>query len=653
MKFDWVLGKRSVSEAQTQFSFTRRSFVIGGAQLGIGVLLAARMTWISVFENEHYALLAESNRVNLSLIPPRRGWIVDRAGHPLALNRTVFRVDIIPDRLVDKAGTLDALTKILNLTPDERERIDKDIGSATGFQPVEVAENLDWEKFAALSIRAPDLPGVVPAQGFSRFYPEGAAVGHLLGYVGAPSAEAYAKTKDPLYLTPGYKIGKDGIEKRMEDMLRGTPGARRSEVTARGKMVRALATRADIPGETLHLTIDAGLQAYAARRLGDNSGAVTVIDCETGGILAMASMPAYDPNSFSDGIGRAEYAALTGDDHLPLVNKALQGLYPPGSTSKPMSSLAFLRAGIDPNATVNCAGAYRIGNSYFHCTARRGHGPIALERAIIKSCDIYYYAMGLRAGIQPLADMFRKMGLGAEYALPTPSQRFGTVPDPAWLKTKYKRDWEIYDTANSSIGQGYVLVNPMQLAVMASRIASGRALVPFMMGKGSAAKPLDIDPAHLDFVRKAMGGVVNSGYGTASVARLPVDGVQMGGKTGTAQVRRISMAERAGGVIRNEALPWKFRDHALFVGFAPLISPRYAISVIVEHGGFGAQAAAPVARDTMTYLFDRDKAMAILAGVEAGWGGDIATRMAKKAAGYALPESVPMPSSDNEQDTAQ
>ncbi|MDB5700761.1 MAG: mrdA, partial [Sphingomonadales bacterium] len=237
MKFDWILGKRSVSEAQAQFSFTRRSFVLGGAQIGVGVLLAGRMTYLSVFENERYALLAESNRVNLSLIPPRRGWIVDRAGKPLALNRTVFRVDIIPDRLVDQDKTLDTLTNLLGLTSDDRDRIERDIDKASGFQPVQVAEHLDWEKFAALSIRAPDLPGVVPAQGFARYYPEGAAVGHLLGYVGAASAEAYKKTKDPLYLTPGYKIGKDGIEKILEPRLRGSPGARRSEVTARGKLV--------------------------------------------------------------------------------------------------------------------------------------------------------------------------------------------------------------------------------------------------------------------------------------------------------------------------------------------------------------------------------------------------------------------------------
>ncbi len=653
MKFDWILGRSTVSEAQSQMSFSRRSFVLGGAQMGIGVLLAARMTWISVFENARYSLLAESNRVNLSLIPPRRGWIVDRVGKPLALNRTVFRVDIIPDRLVDKDVTLDTLTKILSLTPDERDRIDKDIGGASGFQPVQVAENLDWEKFAAVSVRAADLPGVIPAQGFSRCYPTGAAVGHLLGFVGSPSAEAYAKTKDPLYLTPGYKIGKDGIEKQMEEVLRGTPGARRSEVTARGKLVRDLATRPDVPGETLHLTIDAGLQDYAARRLGDNSGAVTVIDVLTGGILAMASMPAYDPNSFSDGIGRAEYAALTADDHLPLVNKALQGLYPPGSTSKPMTSLAFLKAGIDPHATVNCAGAYRVGNSFFHCTARRGHGPIALEQAIIKSCDIYYYAMGIKSGIQPIADMFRTMGLGQQFELPMPSQRYGTVPDPAWLKRKFKRDWAIYDTVNSSIGQGYVLVNPMQLAVMAARLASGHVVVPHMMGRSQPGPALDVNPEHLALVQKAMGGVVNSGYGTASVAKLPVDGVQMGGKTGTAQVRRITMAERATGVRSNASLPWRQRDHALFVGFAPLVNPRYAISVIVEHGGFGASAAAPIARDTMTYLFDPAKATAILEAAEAGWGGDIKTRMAKKAEGYALPETPPAPASENEQDTAQ
>jgi penicillin-binding protein 2 len=646
-----IFDKKSVSEAQAQFAFSRRSFVLGGAQLSIGALLATRMAYLSIFENERYTLQAESNRVNLSLIPPRRGWIVDRNGKPLALNRTVFRVDIIPDRVKDVPGTLDALTKVLRLTPDERDRIERDVVKSAGFQPVQVAENLDWERYAAVSIRAPDMPGVQPAQGFSRFYPEGAGVGHLLGYVGAASAKDYEKTKDPLLVTPGFKVGKDGIERFMEPILRGKPGARRSEVSARGKLIRDLATRPDVTGDTLHLTIDAGLQAYTARRLGDNSGAVTVIDTQTGGILAMASMPAYDPNSFSDGIGRVEYAALTSDDHLPLVNKTLQGLYPPGSTSKPSTSLAFLEAGIDPNATVNCTGGFRVGNSIFHCSSRRGHGAISLERAIIQSCDIYYYAMGIKAGIQPIADMYRNLGLGTEYNLPTPSQRYGTVPDAEWLRRKYKREWAIYDTANTSIGQGYVLVNPMQLAVMAARLASGRSLVPHLTGKAQPGAPLNVNPDHLAFVQKAMGGVVNSGRGTASVAKLPVDGVQMGGKTGTAQVRRISMAERAGGVRSNASLPWRQRDHALFIGFAPLISPRYAISVIIEHGGWGAQAAAPVARDVMTWLFAPDKAMETLVALEKGWGGDINTRMAAKAAGYKLPQTAPPPEVEGTQDS--
>ena len=632
MIIDRLLGKRSLSEAQALQSFTRRSLVLGGAQLAIGGVLAGRMAWLSIAENQRYSLLSESNRVNLSLIPPRRGWIVDRNGKPLALNRTVFRVDIIPDRLVEKEATLDALVKLLRIDDEERQRIADDIEAAAGFQPVQVAEDLDWEQYAALSVRAQDLPGVVPAQGFARYYPEGAAVGQLLGYVGTASADDYEKSKDPLMITPGFKVGKAGVEKVMQDRLRGTPGARRSEVTARGKLVRTLATRPDAPGDTIHTTIDAGLQDYAARRLGDNSGAVTVIDVQTGGLLAMVSMPAYDPNSFTNGIGHREYAALTGDDHLPLVNKTLHALYPPGSTTKPSSALALLEAGIDPRATVFCGGAMRVGNAIFHCD--KHHGTLALEGAVIHSCDIYFYTMGLKYGADVLAGMFRRLGLGAVHELPVEAQRYGTVPDPEWLERKHKRQWAAYDTVNMSIGQGYVLANPLQLAVMAARLATGRAVEPVLIGAPRPGTPLGVDPEHAAFVRRAMGGVVNRG-GTAGAARLPVPGVEMAGKTGTAQVRRITMAERAGGVRSNASLPWKQRDHAHFIGFAPVENPRYAFSVTVEHGGFGAAAAAPIARDTMTYLFAPDQAMKTLATLEQGWGGDLATRMAVKARSYA------------------
>jgi penicillin-binding protein 2 len=621
-----IFDKRSVSEAQANFAFSRRSFVLGGAQLSIGALLATRMAYLSIFENERYTLQAESNRVNLSLIPPRRGWIIDRKGQPLALNRTVFRVDIIPDRVKDVPATLDTLTQVLKLTPDERDRIKRDVEKGAGFQPVQVAENLDWERYAAISIRAPDLPGVQPAQGFARFYPEGAAVGHLLGYVGAASAKDYEKTKDPLYVTPGFKIGKEAIERVMEPNLRGEPGARRSEVTARGKLVRELATRPDVTGNTLKLTIDAGLQAYAARRLGENSGAVTVIDTLTGGILAMASMPAYDPNSFSDGIGQMEWKMLSQDERRPLVNKALQSLYPPGSTVKPAAALALLAAGVGPEETVFCGGGYRLGNRTFRCLGR--HGTVSMKRAIAKSCNTYFYAMGRRIGYDKIAVMARELGLGAEYPLPFTTQSYGTIPDSAWKLRKYKQEWSQSDTLNATIGQGYVQISPLQLAVMASRIASGRMLQPHLMGKTPNAAPLSCTAEHLAIVRDAMSEVVN-GDGTAGRSRLPLEGIKMGGKTGTAQVRKIEGGQRG------QSGAWKYRDHGLFVCFAPVDVPRYAASVVIEHGLGGARAAAPVARDVLTYLYDPAKAMEVLIEMEKTWGGDINTRAKARAASFA------------------
>lgn len=644
MKLDRLLGKRSLSEAQVQMSFTRRGFVLGAAQIGLCGVLVGRMAWLSIAENDKYNLLAESNRVNLSLIPPRRGWIVDRTGKPLALNRTTFRVDIIPDRLIDKEATLDELQQILGFDADERQRISDDIKAAAGFQPVQVAENLDWEHYAALSVRATELAGVSPAQGFARFYPDGAAVGHLLGYVGSASAVDYAKTKDQLMLTPGYKVGKDGIEKTFEAVLRGTPGARRSEVTARGKLVRDLATRPDVPGHTLQLTIDKGLQAYAARRLGTNSGSAVVIDCLTGEMLAMVSMPAYDPNSFSDGISHAEWKMLSDNDHVPLMNKVLQGLYPPGSTVKPMNALALLEAGVSPTDRITCSGSLRVGNGIFHCHKRKGHGALDLKSAIMLSCDIYFYEMVRRLGYDHIAPIARMTGLGQKYDLPFSTQRFGTVPDSAWKERKYKQQWTVADSLNASIGQGYVLANPLQLAVMAARIASGRALNPHLLkGTNSAnAAALPVSSEHLIKVREAMAGVVNGG-GTGGAARMQIPGITLAAKTGTAQVRRISMAERGSGVLGNASLPFKLRDHALFVCFAPAESPRYAAAIVLEHGGHTVRNLdTPLTgRDIMTYLFDRDLAKKNLAEVEASWGGDVATRMAADQARQNTPPPAP------------
>ena len=617
---------KTISGAMQEMTFTRRATVVGGLQIGVGVLLATRMAYISVAENERYKLLSESNRVNLTLVPPRRGWIIDRNGKPIANNKTEFRVDIIPDRLRDSKKTIATLAELLSLEPEELQRINRELAQASSFQPVQVVAGLDWERYAAVSVRLPDLPGVSPRQGFSRNYPTGPAIGHLVGYVGIASAEDYKENPDPILITPGYKIGKDALEKIFEDRLQGEPGAKRVEVTARGKIVRELNTRPDVPGKPLQLTLDVDLQEYAARRLGPESGSVVVMDTHSGDILAMASMPSFDPNSFSDGISTVEWGMLSEDDHVPLRNKILKGLYPPGSTVKPMHAMAFLEAGVKPSDTIICGGGRRIGNRFFHCWGN--HGQVDMAKGIYQSCDSYFYHFAQQVGFAKVADYAKLLGMGQEFPLPVSSQFFGTVPSPAWLEKKYKRKWQTYDTVNSSIGQGYYLANPLQLAVMAARLATGRKLMPHLLmgGTRKPAPSLGFTDDHIAYVRAAMSDVVN-GPGTAGRARLPLDDVLMAGKTGTAQVVSLSVSNG------KRSAPWKYRDHGLFICFAPFDNPRYACSVVIEHGG-GSGAAYPVARDVLTFLYDREKAMNVLTELETSWGGTIQERMDGQMASY-------------------
>ena len=632
-----------ISSVALTHSFNRRSFFIGAVEGGVGLLLATRMGYLALAENEKYRLASESNRVNLALIPPRRGWILDRHGSPLASNRAAFRVDLIPDRLVHAEQTIAELGQILGLSDvDIRDLKDK-LDKARGFAPVEVASRIDWDKFAAISVRLPDMPGVVPQRGFSRFYPTGPAVGHLIGYVGTVSAEEYEKEKNPLLITPGFKIGKDGLEQQFEVRLRGVPGARRSEVTAGGRVVRDLETREDVPGKPIQLTIDGPLQDYAARRLGLESGSVVVMDCLTGDLLCMASMPSFDPNSFSDGIGRVEWKMLSGDDHVPLRNKVLKGLYPPGSTVKPMVAMSFLEAGLDPSASVGCGGGLRVGNRVFHCWNRRGHGTVDMAKGIYQSCDVYFYHFAQKIGMDPIAVMAKRLGMQEKFDLPVSSQSFGTVPSPAWKEKKYGQPWALYDTVNATIGQGYMLANPLQLAVMATRIATGKQIMPRMLldKNPPLSKSLEFSSEHVTYVRDAMNQVVN-GAGTAGRAKLPLEGIQMAGKTGTAQVVGLNISSGKGGA-------WKYRDHGLFIFFAPFDNPRYAGAVVIEHGG-GSGSAYPIARDVMTFLFDPAKGMDALHALEAQWGGTASQRMSRKyaAAEQLYDNNAPKPVSEEQ-----
>lgn len=625
-------GKRALTSAMLHNSFDRRTAVVGALQGGVGALLAGRLTWLAVAQNEKYQLLAESNRVNLSLTPPRRGWILDRNGIPLASNKADFRVDLIPERIRDTRATIGQLTRLLGLDEAAIRELEDRLDKASGFAPVEVASGLDWDRFAAVSLRLPDLPGVVTQRGFSRDYPTGPSVGHLIGYVGAASREEWeAEGKAPLLITPGFKIGKDGLEKSFDATLRGQPGARRVEVTSSGRIVRDLDTREDVPGKSLKLTINAQLQDYASRRIGLESAAVVVIDCNDGGILALCSMPSFDPNSFADGIGRIEWKMLNDDDHIPLLNKAVRGLYPPGSTMKPMASLALLMHGVDPDERVSCPGGYRLGSRFFRCDAV--HGSVDMRQAIEHSCNTYFWAMSHRVGYDVIAPVARMLGLGQEFDLPGTNQRYGTIPDAAWKKRKFGQEWTAADSLNASIGQGYVLASPLQLAVMTARIASGRNLKPALLldRLQSDAPRLPFTPEQLAVVHEGMFDVVN-GSGTGGRSRIDINGVKMAGKTGTAQVQKM--------VARGTHGAWKSRDHALFVCYAPADKPRYAMAVVVEHGTFGARAAAPIAKDVLTFLFDPDTALATLHELEKQWGGTAKERLDRKYAVYSAQDEA-------------
>ena len=627
-----------------RMAFSRRALLLGAGMAGTGALLAGRMAWLAVFEGETYQLRAQANRIQDRLIPPRRGWIVDRQGKPIAMNRPDYRLELRPAEVEDLDTTLVAIRAVLDIDLAEDARIRDDVRTQPSFMPVVVRQNLSWREFSACNVRLATLPGVTPVQSFSRFYPEADHFAHLVGYVGAPTPEQYREQKNPLLIYPGFRIGKDGIERFADKQLRGTAGSSRVEMTARGELVRELGTNADTPGDTLRLTIDRDLQDYAARRLGDNSASVIVMDVITGDVLCMVSMPAYDPNIFSRRVPTRLWNALQKDDHTPLLNKSAMGLYPPGSTFKMVTTLAALEAGVDPADTVGCSGAYRLGNNTWHCHARRGHGGVNMHRALPLSCDTYFYVMGRKVGIDSIATMARRLGLGQEYPLPLPGQAKGIVPDKAWKQRRYGKDWREGETLNGAIGQGYIVTNPLQLAVMTARLASGREVMPRLIADGPAPQfpSLGIPDAHLALVRQGMVDVVNAGYGTARAARSPIGDVLFAGKTGTAQVRRISAAERKRGVIRNEALPWKQRDHALFVAFAPADAPRYACSVIIEHGIAGGRYAAPIARDVLSFLFEPQRALAVLPPIEAEAARLRALRQQSEAAASIASETRQM-----------
>jgi penicillin-binding protein 2 len=457
---------------------------------------------------------------------------------------------------------------------------------------------------------------VTPEVGLSRVYPLQGDFAHVAGYVGPVSEADLARIEDPdpLLRLPRFPIGKVGVEARAESMLRGSAGTRQIEVNAGGRTMRELARVEGTPGADLQLTVDAGLQNYVQARMGAESASCVVMDCATGDLLALASGPSFDPNLFVRGISTADFSALMENDHRPLATKTVQGTYPPGSTFKMLVALAGLDAGIvSPDETVFCPGHLQLGDRRFHCWKRGGHGRVGMVQAIAESCDVYFYEIAQKVGIERIAAMARRFGLGERFDLPVSGIAEGLIPSMEWKRTVRGESWLVGDTLNASIGQGFVLTSPIQLAVMTARLATGRAVVPRLIKSVNGIEQptggfadLGLNENHLRVQRRGMFEVTNMRRGTAYGSRIAAEEYAIAGKTGTSQVRNITAAERARGVISNDQLPWNRRDHALFVGYAPADAPRVACAVVVEHGGGGSAAAAPIARDAMVRALHGD-----------------------------------------------
>jgi len=602
--------KRTARDSeQSNRTLNRRTLLLGGAMGAMFAVLGVRMRYLQVDQADEFKLLAEENRINIRLIPPERGLIQDRNGKLIAANEQNYRVVITREAAGDVELVLRRLATIIPMTAEELDQAIEEVNALSAFVPVTVAERLSWDDFSKVAVNAPALPGVVPEVGQSRRYPLDYDFAHVVGYVGPVSEKDLEalETPDPLLKIPKFQIGKIGVEKWMEDTLRGEAGTKRIEVNSAGRVMRELERQEGNPGTDVRLTIDADVQNFAQARLGEESAAVVVMDITNGDLICMASSPSFDPNLFVRGISHADYNLLTENDHRPLANKTVSGAYPPGSTFKMVTALAALEAGVATADTkVSCPGYIEFGGRRFHCWKRQGHGAVRLERSLSESCDVYYYDIAQKVGIDKIAEMGRKLGLGERYDLPMSAITDGIMPDKQWKLERHKQEWRIGDTINASIGQGYVLTSPLQLAVMTARLASGRAVSPRLVRMVRdkelpvpEAPPLDIAPEYLAAVRAGMLEVVNGEHGTAKSSRVVDPTLTMAGKTGTSQVRNITKAEREAGVISNEDLPWNRRDHALFVGYAPYDAPRYAVAVVVEHGGGGSTAAAPIARDVL------------------------------------------------------
>ena len=644
-----------------EMKLSRRALTLGGIKAALALGLAGRLYYLQVQEGREYTQLSDRNKYDFRILPPSRGRIYDDRGRLLAGNAEAYELSITPAYGDDLEMTLRRLMKLIDLSEEEYKAIIEDAKGKASFLPVQIRADLSQREVARVVVRSPELPGVNFQRVEKRIYPQGILSGHLTGYINKATADEVASG----VITPELKnlnTGKSGVEKSFETYLRGLPGRERILVNAVGRPIRTAVDEEPASGDDIQLNINMDNQLFALESLkkGQNkplklasprvqsalkdndelnriladgqstafedskgrivppeTGSVVAMDILTGAVKTLASSPTYDPNLFSGRLSSKDWNMLVDNPRTPLLNRSLTGQYSPGSTFKMVVALAALEAGvINEKTSFHCSGHKPVGNQDFHCWLKDGHGHVNIMEAIERSCDVFFYEIGLKIGINRIADMARRLGLGDQTGIMMPGEKRGLIPTKAWKEEEIGQFWTLGETVNASIGQGYVLTTPLQLAVMTARIANGKkAVTPKLTKQEIEAHSsnqeefaeLDISPAALRIVQKAMRRVMNGSKGTARKYDLTYKGIPIAGKTGTVQVRAISKAEREQGIVDNADRPWKFRDHALFVCYAPYKNPRYAVSVVVEHGGSGSSAAAPIAKQVVDHLFKTEK----------------------------------------------
>ncbi len=597
-------------DAELIKTFNRRAVIAFGGELFLFSVLAARLYKLQILDNDKYTKLSDKNSIRIKLITPSRGVILDRFGKELAININNYSIYMIPEELKARGYTIDdivnKISSLIKFTDKDRKKFIKNLKGKRDFFPIAIKNNLTWDEMSIIQTKNLEFPGVYIEEGKLRFYPNNEIAAHLLGYVSNVTENELKKDSSPILQLSEFKTGKSGIEKYMELELRGNVGKSVQVINSTGRVINDLDDKSIKPvsGKNVYLTIDTRLQEYAYNIIKDESASAVIMDIYTGEVLMMISVPSYNPNIFlNDTLSNSDFENLFNNIRHPFINKAIEGLYAPGSTFKPITALAALSDGKITNKTkILCSGHFDFAGSRYHCWQESGHGYLNLEQAISHSCDIYFYDIATKINMDLIQDMAFKFGLGSLTGIELPREQKGIVPSKSWKQNFKSESWYTGDTITAAIGQSFTLTTPLQLAVMTARIANGGLEVFPRILKNSIdiniiPPSLNINHVYLDYIKKGMFSVVSRG--TGKTAYFDYKGNKMAGKTGTTQVKRITKEERLHGVKRQEDLPWHHRNHALFVGYAPYKNPRFAVSVVVEHGISGSTAAAPIARDLM------------------------------------------------------